>query len=526
MQAHYERLSALDAAFLEIETSNCHMHVGIALLFDAEPLTLEHGGIDIDRLRTFVEARIQHIPRYRQRLEYVPLQRHPVWVDDDGFNLEYHVRHAALPRPGSMRQLKRLIARINSQKLDRSRPLWEMWLVEGIDEGDKRHFALIGKVHHCMMDGASGVDVMAALLRLDPSTPDLPAAPTWRPRPAPRSGELLGEEVRRQRGRVGDLLSRLGQIREDPQGAIDNLKGAASNVLATIGSGVVPASRTPLNPSAIGSYRRFDWVELPLAEAKRIKRALGGTVNDVVLASVTGALRHYFLERQVDVARLDFRVLMPVNARSGGGGAKLGNRVSVMLARLPLEQPDPAQRLQRVTELTLEAKSSGQHQGAELVEELGDVTGTMLISSGMRLATRIRSYNLVVTNVPGPPVPLYLLGARMLAAYPVVPLYLNQALGIAVFGYDGSLFFGLNADWDRVPDLHALAEALEREFAALKATAATSEQAMARPESAHDDDQPEVPPRSGAKTAGAGSAHKQQPPSQAARQTSQGEAPL
>ncbi|MCK5799809.1 MAG: wax ester/triacylglycerol synthase family O-acyltransferase, partial [Deltaproteobacteria bacterium] len=217
MDSHYERLSALDAAFLDIETPSSHMHVGLMLLFDAGPLKNTEGGLDIKSLRTFVEARLHHVPRYRQRLAHIPLQRHPVWIDDENFNVNYHVRHTALPRPGDTRQLKRLLGRINSQKLDRDRPLWEMWFVEGI-EGDR--FALIGKVHHCMMDGASGVDVMAALLRFDPKVVNLDPAPPWVPRPAPSRSALLGQEIQRHGHRAKGLWGRLKDLREDPQGAI------------------------------------------------------------------------------------------------------------------------------------------------------------------------------------------------------------------------------------------------------------------------------------------------------------------
>ncbi len=473
MDAHYERLSALDAAFLEIETPSSHMHVGMALLFEAGPLTRNDGGLDIAPVRRFVASRIERVPRYRQRLQLVPLQKHPVWVDDEGFNINYHVRHTALPRPGSEEQLKQLVGQICSQKLDRHRPLWEMWFVEGLADG---RFALVGKVHHCMMDGASGVDMMAALLRFDAEVPEIAEPEPWSPRPAPNRSELLSGELRRQSGRARSVFERFMQMRDDPQRALDSLKDAASNVLSTIGSGVVPASPTPLNPSQIGGYRRFDYAELPLPEAKRIKRALGGTVNDVVLATVAGALRSYLHDKHVDVASLDFRVLMPVNARNGRDTG-LGNRVSVMLSRLPLEEADAARRLTKVTELTGEAKRSGQHQGAELVEELSDLTGTVLISQSMRLATRIRSYNLVVTNVPGPPMPLYLLGAKLEATYPVVPLYLNQALGVAVFSYADKLFIGLNADFDRLEDLELLPGLFEQAFAELGRAATATEAA-------------------------------------------------
>jgi diacylglycerol O-acyltransferase len=465
MTGHYERLSALDAAFLDIETPSCHMHVGVTLIFDAGPLTLEHGGVDIERIRHYVEAAVSKIPRYRQRIQHIPLHRHPVWVDDDGFNINYHVRHSALPRPGSMRQLKRLAARINSQKLDRSRPLWELWVVEGLEDNK---LALIGKVHHCMMDGVSGVDVMAMLFRLDAKAKQLPEAEKWVPRPAPGRTELLGEEMRRRGKEAKTLWNRLMGAKEDPQRTLDELKSAANNVLSAMGGGVVPASKTPLNPHHIGAYRRFDWLSLDLEQAKTVKRAAGGTINDVVLATVTGALRRFFIEqRKVDATRLEYRTLIPVNARNGRA-LTLGNKVAAMLTRLPLEQEDTARRLQSMIELTREAKDSGQYQGSALVEELGDFTAATVISQAMRLATRIRSYNLVVTNVPGPPVPLYLLGARLLEAYPIVPLYLNHALGIAVFSYCGRLYWGLNADWDSVADLHRITDYMIAEFEALK----------------------------------------------------------
>ena len=469
---NYERLSALDAAFLRIETPSCHMHVGVTLIFDAAPLRLEHGGIDIDRIRTFVAAGLQRVPRYRQRLDYVPLQRHPVWVDDESFNIHYHVRHAALPRPGSLRQLKRLAGRINSQKLDRSRPLWELWFVEGL-EGDR--FAVIAKIHHCMMDGASGVDVMAVLLRFDNGAAAPSETPQWSPRRTPSRVELLGTELLRQHQRAKSLLAGWTRFKQDPQQALSGLRDHAESMIDALGSGVTPASKTPLNPLRIGAYRRIDWTSSSLGEAKQIKNALGGKINDVVLAAVSGMLRSHFTAQGLEaVDALDYRVLMPVNVRerSTDGATRLGNRISMMVMRLPLETSDAADRLRAICDLTAKAKLSGQLEGIERATELGDWTAASLLSQGMRLATRIRAYNLVVTNIAGPPVPLYLLGCRLEEVYPMAPLYLTQALSVAVFSYAGKLFWGFNADWDQVPDLHGLTRLLEGALSELKSAAA------------------------------------------------------
>lgn len=458
--ASYERLSALDAAFLQIETSTCHMHVAVTMMFDAAPLTCDHGGIDIDRIRDYIAQAIQYVPRYRQRIDYIPLERHPVWVDDAGFNIHYHVRHTAIPRPGTRRQLKRLVGRIISQKLDRARPLWELWVVEGLQDD---RFAVIAKVHHCMMDGVAGMDVMAVVLRPDAGATTVERPASWAAREPPSRPQMFADQLRRRVEQVRSIWQQLQRLRHDPQHAIDQLKETAESLATAVRPGMLPASKTVLNPERIGGYRRFDWLRLELPEIKRIKNRLGGTVNDVVLAIVAGAVRRFFIAREVDVEGLDFRVMVPVNARRGQGGA-MGNRVSLMLVPLPIGVDDPRQRLVQVRRAAAEAKQSGQTQGAELAEEIGEWTATSVIAQAVRLATKMRPYNLVVTNVRGPPVPLYLLGARMTAVYPMVPLYFNQALGIAVLSYDDGVYWGLCADWDSVPDLHELAGAMREEL--------------------------------------------------------------
>jgi WS/DGAT/MGAT family acyltransferase len=455
----WDRLSALDATFLALETSASHMHVAATLLFEAGPLRTPDGGLDVERIRAHVASRLHLVPRYRQRLAWTPWYRHPVWVDDARFNLFYHVRHTSLPRPGDLRRLKRLCGRILSQKLDPTKPLWELWVVEGI-EGDR--FAVIAKAHHCMVDGVSGVDLLALILR---PTPDagLEATVPWVPRQAPGPGRLLAHEALRRASAPFRLLGGVAAAVRDPLGAAWGVLGQARASIALLGRGFMPTSATPLNP-LIGPHRRFDWLRMDLDAVKAVKTRLGGTVNDVVLATVVGALRRFLVRRGVDPRPLNLRALVPVSLRGEAERGTLGNRVANFLADLPVGEPDPGARLARVIATTAALKRSGEAAANELFERLGDWTTTAVVSELMRLATRMRSYNVVVTNVPGPPLPLWLLGARLEAAYPMVPLFENQAVGFALFSYAGGLYWGLSADWDEVPDLHELVAALEAEF--------------------------------------------------------------
>jgi diacylglycerol O-acyltransferase / wax synthase len=387
-----------------------------------------------------------------------------VWVDDPHFNLVYHVRHTALPRPGEERQLKRLCGRILSQKLDLTKPLWEIWVIEGMAEG---RFALVAKAHHCMVDGISGMDLLTVLLS---PTPDIgfEPGPRWTPRPAPRPLALLAAEVQRRAAAPLGLLGTAGGWLRDPLGSLGAARDGVLGVLETLGVSGTPASETPLNPLHIGPHRRFDWLRMPLDEVKAVKARLGGTVNDVVLATVVGAVRSYLQGRDVDPDRLDFRAMVPVSMRRPDEQGRLGNRVSQLLAMLPIADGDRRRRFQRVVQTTRALKGSHQAAGGELIEEIGNWTATAVLSEFMRLGSRFRAYNVVVTNVPGPPVPLYLLGARLDAPYPMVPLFTNQAVGVALFSYAGGLYWGVSADWDHVPDLHDLVDALGAEFEALR----------------------------------------------------------
>jgi len=468
----FDRLSVVDNSFLAIEDPNSHQHVGAVTLFEAGPLRAPDGGIDIDRVREYVAARLHLIPRYRQRLVRVPLGTRLVWVDDDHFNIHYHVRHTSLPRPGDERQLKRLAARIVSQGLDRAKPLWEIWIVEGLADG---RFALVAKTHHCMIDGISGVDLMAVLMSPSPDEA-IPAAPTWLPRPAPSRFALLRDEWLR---RFGEPLAAL---RETPCALTSPLTMAShtlENVRAlmeTLGSTLWPASPTPFN-RPIGPHRRFDWTSMELAAVKAVKDRLGGTVNDVVLATVAGALRRFFERRRINPDMLEIRANVPVSLRTAEERGTLGNRIALWMTDLPVGERDPLRRLQAVRATTTRLKESKQAMGAEVLAAVSEWTSSTLLALAVQLATRSRPFNLVVTNVPGPQIPLYLLGAPLQECYPMVNLLLNQGLGVALFSYAGRLCWGCISDWDLVPDLHDFIGDIEASFAELEGIAATRSRA-------------------------------------------------
>jgi diacylglycerol O-acyltransferase len=467
--AHYERLTALDAVFLDVEDRNTHMHVGAVSLFDASPLLGADGLIDMERIRRVIQVGLHRVPRYQQRLVHIPFFGYPVWVDDDHFNLTYHVRHVSLPKPGDERLLKRLAGRIMSQQLDRGKPLWELWVVEGIT-GNR--VALITKAHHCMIDGVGSVELSTALMR---ATAEIERRvddpPRWLPRTAPTPFELLLGELGRRAREPLVVVDATRRAFADPRAAARAARDALLGVGEAIGAGLRPASPTPLNID-ISPHRRFDWLEMDLAAVKDVKQRLGGTVNDVVLAIVAGALGRFLHARGLRLDDLDFRAMLPVNVRGAGERDSMGNRVTMMVVQLPLDERAPRRRLERVIEATAALKRSRQALGVKTLEEVGDLTFTTLFSAFVRLAAVTRPYNIVVTNVPGPQFQSYFLGAPMQAVYPLVPLYRNQALGIALFSYNGKLFWGFNADWDAVPDLHELVEAISTEFTLLRDTAA------------------------------------------------------
>jgi diacylglycerol O-acyltransferase / wax synthase len=466
---HYERLSAMDSMFLDLEDANVHMHIGSVALFEAAPLLRVGGGLDLERILAFASAQIHKSPRLRQRLATIPLFERPVWVDDPRFNLLYHVRHTALPHPGCVRQLKRLAGRILSQQLDRGKPLWEVWLIEGVEGGC---FAVVTKLHHCMADGVSSGDLLSMLMGTKPDYQPGPT-PVWSPREPPPGARLVLDELARRATAPLALLGGEGPLPGEAaagsEHVLDFVRAAARGAWRAVEAGLLPVSETPLN-TVIGPHRRFDWTRFALDDVKRVGHAAGGTVNDVVLALVAGATRRWLERRAAPVRGIEFRVAVPVSVRSDAERGELGNRVSTLVAPLPLEETDPWERLRRVVAATRELKRSGESRAVDLLGRLADwlPQGTMARLS--RAGTR--AVNMIVTNVPGPALPVYMLGARMLESYPVVPLMANEALNVALLSYDGGLFWGFHADWDAVPDLHAFAESIPAGFEELSKAAA------------------------------------------------------
>ncbi len=466
--AFFERLSALDASFLHLEEDSTHMHVAIVLICDATPLQRDNGDLDFDSLRRWVEVGLDATPRYRQRLAELPLSQHPVWVDDPHFKIAYHVRHTSLPRPGTRTQLKELVARVMSQKLDRAKPLWELWVAEGL-EGNR--VGIVLKVHHCMIDGIGGVDLLTAMMGERPMD-TVPNGQRWQPERNPSTLELMRHELERGLSQSAKLMRTGISAALNPMRTLASLRDAAGGIFEVMSAALQPASETPLNPLCIGPHRRFDWIRFELEDVKEVKRKLGGTINDIVLATASGALRRYLANCGAPVDELNFRAALPVNVRPTERRGRTGNFVSMLLAPLPIDVDSPKERLERVIETTQRLKTSRQSQGTELMEAMGEWTSASWLASIMQLSVPMRSYNVIVTNVPGPQVPLHFLGAPILESYPMVPLFANQALGIALFSYNGGLHWGLNADWDRVPDLHSLADSLATEFQELQKLAA------------------------------------------------------
>src|SRR3990170_6473844 len=463
---HYEPLTYLDASFLALETRSSHMHVAGVALFDAAPLKGVDGGVDFDRIKAHILSKLQYIPRYRQRLEWVPYNRQPVWVDDDQFSFEYHVRHTSLPRPGTDRQLKALAGRIVSTPLDRNKPLWELWVVEGLDED---RFAIIAKIHHCMIDGLSGVDLTTILLNVIP-TSDIEEAPTWTPRPAPTPSQLAVSEAARATRRLIDRLTNLSDTVRDGKDLADRTMDKTAAALSSLRSGWLTASdRTPLNPD-IGPNRRFDWTDLPLEDLKSVKNKLGGSLNDVVLGIAAGAVRQFLIgARGYDVSEAAFRVMNPVSTRRADQRGALGNQVAMWLIDLPIDEADPFARYRLIKERTQNLKKSNQALGAATLVEISSGTPITLLSLANRVVgSRVRPVNMTGTNIPGPHFPIHLLESEMLANYPMVPLWAQHGLGIALFSYNGRLHWGIQADYDTLPDSDQFLQAIQDSFVELR----------------------------------------------------------
>ncbi len=454
-QQHLDSLSAVDASFLHQEGANTHMHIGgIALLEGPAPA--------FDDVLAHIRSRLHLVPRYRQKLAAPPLGIGGWrWIDDPTFNLGYHVRHTALPTPGNDEKLHALAARIFSQRLDRTKPLWEMWVVEGIEDG---RWALITKTHHAVVDGVAGVDLMTTLFDAEPDPPE-PAPDRWQPRPEPSQAQLVATSINATARDLAELPVRAAGELLRPASALARARAAVEGVAELAWAGLNPPPETPLNVE-VGPHRRFAVVRASLDDFKAVKNAHGGTVNDVVLAVVAGALRSWLHSRGMRTEGLELRAGVPVSIRGDDDGAG-GNQLAQVLCPLPIYVPDPIDRLRFVSEQMAELKDSRQALGAEVIAGLEDFAPPTILAQASRLNFSTRLYNLLVTNVPGPQVPLYVAGRRLEGVFPIPFLAGDRALAVAVLSYNGGMDFGLLADFDAMPDLDVVAAGVTASLAEL-----------------------------------------------------------
>jgi diacylglycerol O-acyltransferase / wax synthase len=457
---HWDRLSAVDASFLHQEKQASHMHVGALVTFDGPPPSREE-------FCAHLESRLHLVPRYRQKLAFPRFEMgRPFWVDDPSFNLDYHVRHTALPRPGSNDQLRQLVGRIFSQRLDRSKPLWEVWLVQGLEDG---RFALISKTHHALVDGVSGVDIATVLFDLQPTPAEVPSEP-WTPSREPSEVELVAEGVLGLARTPVALAERALEALRRPARSLEQALEAAEGLGEVVWAGLNPAPDVPLNVE-IGPHRRIWWIESRLADFKEIKNTLGGTVNDAVLAVVAGALGRWLRGRGVRTEGMELRALVPVSIRTEDEHGTLGNRIAAMRGPLPVYIRDPVERLRAVQEAMGNLKQSKQALGAEVIAGLQDFAPPTLLAQASRVNFSTRLFNLIVTNVPGPQFPLYLLGREMETVVPIAFLPERHALAIVIMSYNGKVEFGLLGDHDAMPDLEDVGRHLEDALSELLAAA-------------------------------------------------------
>lgn len=455
----------LDAEFLHVEDGVAHMHIaGLAVFEGPHP--------SLDELTALLASKLHRIPRYRQRVRSVPLDLgRPLWVDDPHFDLEYHVRHTALASPGDDGSLRELMARLMEQELDRQRPLWEIWLVEGLEDG---RWALIFKVHHCLVDGVSGVDLLGIVLDVEP-TVDLPAPEPWTPAPEPSGPAKVVDAWAGLANDMVDLVRRAPGLLRDPVGAVRGARDTATGLLR-FAQHLGTTTKTTLE-GTIGPHRSWAHASVSIDQVRAIRQHVDATLNDVVLGVLGGAYRTLLLHRGEDPDTTVLRTLVPVSVRTPDAHGILDNRVSAILLELPVHLPDPLERVRVVHDEMQQLKGSHMSEAGELVVRLGDLAPPMVVGSLMRAATRLlaqapqRSVNTVTTNVPGPQLPLYCLGREMVAYHPYVPLSHGVRVGTAILSYNGQLSFGVTGDYDTAPDVAVLADAIPAGFDELLAQA-------------------------------------------------------
>ena len=457
-----DRLSPLDASFLHIENSVHHMHIASIGIFEG-PSPGQRAVADM------IAGKLPLVPRYRQVVRPVPFHLgRPLWVDDPHFNIDYHVRHTALPAPGGDGELRSLVGRVMSQPLDRDKPLWEVWVVEGLEDG---HWAMLSKTHHAMVDGVSGVDLLAVVMDISPE-PSSPVPDGWEPAPAPSDRDLLLGAVRDMALSPYEQMRAVRATTRVPRQAV---RAAAEVVggLAAMRSLIRPTPPSSLN-GPLGPHRRYAWAAATVDDIKQVRKSLGGSFNDVVLTAITRGFRDLLQARGEPVDRV-VRTLVPVSVRARDasgravGDGTFDNKVSAMFAELPISLSDPIERLHAVTAQMDTLKDSNQAVAAEAMTSLSGFAPPVLLALGTRLASRAaqRNVNTVTTNVPGPQLTLYSAGRRMLRAYPYVPLAGQVRVGVAIFSYDGQVTFGITGDYDSAPDIDVLAGGIEAGMAEL-----------------------------------------------------------
>jgi diacylglycerol O-acyltransferase / wax synthase len=451
-------MSPQDAMFVHVENDVTPMHIGGVSIFEGPPPAFEE-------LLGWVEGKLPRVPRYRQKVRFVPFGvSEPVWVDDPYFDLAYHLRHTAVPSPGSETQLRTMAARVFSQHLDRARPLWEIWMVEGLDEG---RWALLSKVHHCMVDGVAATDLMSVMFSENDTADADP--PAWEPQPEPSGLELL------LRGSSHRVLRSAEQARAAVRSPPDLMGSTAAVARAFLAAVPLFRPSTSSLTGAIGPHRVWSWARGSLGEVKRIRRALGGTVNDVVMTTITAGFRDLLLERGEQVGpRRVVRTMVPVSVRLPGERGVYNNRVSAVFARLPVGIEDPAERLVSIREQMDGIKSSGQAVAGDALTQLSGFAPPLLLALGSRVVTRSARFNMdtATTNVPGPQQPVFALGRRLEASYPYVPIVGTIRIVVAIFSYAGTLYFGVTGDRDHVGDIGTLTDGIETGLAALVERAA------------------------------------------------------
>ena len=439
-------MSAQDAMFLHVENDVTPMHIGGVSIFEGPPPPFEE-------LREMVEGKLHLTPRYRQKVRFVPLAMgEPVWVDDPHFTIDYHLRHSAVPAPGTEKQLRATAARVFSQHLDRSKPLWEIWMVEGLED---ERWALLSKVHHCMVDGVAATDLMSLMFGEDPESTN---GEVWEPDPEPSGLDLIAYSARH---RVRDPAAQIRFALRAPTEMLRALAGGA-RALTAAAPALRPATSSLTGP--IGPHRVWSWARVPLDAVKRVRSGLGGTVNDVVLTLITNGYRELLAERGEPIsADTVVRTMVPVSVRSPGESGVYNNRVSAVFARLPVGIDDPAERLVRIRDQMDGIKSSKQAVAGDALAQLSGFAPPLLLALGSRVATRSAGLNMdtATTNVPGPQLPLTTLGRTLVASYPYVPIVGTIRIVVAIFSYNGELYFGVTGDRDHAPDVDVLTRGIE-----------------------------------------------------------------